>query len=67
MMFREINLDGVLVSPTAVLLTGSWAVVAAMRLMLRRTGLLQRIWHPALFLFSALSQHFRHQRPFRVR
>jgi protein AaeX len=51
--FFEINLFGVYVAPIALLMGMAWLVTAGLRRVAGRLGLLQHVWHPALFI-SAL-------------
>lgn len=48
MRYAEVNLFGVLVSPIAPMLVAAWLLLIAFRQFADRTGLTQRIWHPAL-------------------
>ena len=52
MSFSEINLFGVYVAPISLMLIGAWLVTVALRLVANRYGLLQHVWHPALFVFA---------------
>ena len=52
MSFAEINLFGVYVAPISLMLIGAWLVTVALRLVANRYGLLQHVWHPALFGFA---------------
>ena len=52
MTFVEINLFGVYVAPLSPLLVAAWLVTTALRRIASRLGLLQRAWHPALFVFA---------------
>jgi protein AaeX len=50
--FTEINLFGVYVAPISVMMVGAWLVTIALRRAVSRFGLLQRVWHPGLFVFA---------------
>jgi Protein of unknown function (DUF1656) len=50
MRFTEINLFGVYVAPSSVMLAVAWLVTIALRRIAARFGLLRYVWHPALFV-----------------
>jgi hypothetical protein len=52
MRFTEINLFGVYVAPISVMMIAAWVVTIAVRRFAARCGLLQSVWHPAVFVFS---------------
>ena len=52
MRFTEIDLFGVYVAPLSLLLVAAWLVTIVLRRVASRSGLLGRVWHPALFLFA---------------
>jgi hypothetical protein len=52
MRFAEIDLLGVYVAPISVMMVGAWLVTIALRRLANRSGLLQYVWHPALFVFA---------------
>jgi len=52
MRFHEIDLLGVYVAPISVMLVGAWLGTIAPRRLANRSGLLQYVWHPALFMFA---------------
>lgn len=52
MRFAEINLFGVYVAPISLMMVGAWLVTTALRRLASRSGLLQYVWHPALFMFA---------------
>ncbi|GLR56776.1 DUF1656 domain-containing protein [Rhizobium indigoferae] len=52
MRFVEVDLFGVYVAPMSLMLIGAWVVTVALRRMVVRFGLLQHVWHPALFVFA---------------
>ena len=52
MKFTEINLFGVYIAPIAWFLLVSWVLVMGLRRIAAQFGLLERLWHPALFVFS---------------
>jgi hypothetical protein len=52
MRLYEIHLFGVLVAPIAVLMVLAWGLLVGMRRVVARTGVLQYVWHPALFALA---------------
>jgi len=52
MRFTEIDLLGVYVAPITLLMVGAWLVTMALRRVAVRFGLLDHVWHPALFVFA---------------
>jgi hypothetical protein len=52
MRFAEINLFGVYVAPISVMLVAAWVVTVGLRRAVARFGLLNHVWHPALFVLS---------------
>jgi protein AaeX len=52
MRFAELDLFGVYVAPISLLMVGAWLVTIALRRLASRSGLLQYVWHPALFVFA---------------
>jgi protein AaeX len=52
MSFAEVDLFGVYVAPISLMMVGAWFVTIALRRVAGRFGLLQYVWHPALFVFS---------------
>jgi protein AaeX len=50
--FVEINLLGVYVVPIMPLMIAAWLVTVGLRRAAARVGLLQHVWHPALFVFD---------------
>ena len=54
MRYAEVNLFGVLVSPTAPMLLAAWLLLMAVRQVADRTGLTRHVWHPALANLSVL-------------
>jgi hypothetical protein len=52
MRFAEIDLFGVYVAPISVMMVAAWFVTIALRRAAGRYGLLQHVWHPALFGFA---------------
>jgi hypothetical protein len=52
MRFAEIDLFGVYVAPISVMMVTAWLVTIALRRVAGRYGLLQYVWHPALFTFA---------------
>jgi hypothetical protein len=53
MRFTEIDLFGVYVAPISVMLVMAWVITIALRRVVARFGLLNHVWHPALFVLSA--------------
>ena len=52
MRFAEVDLFGVYVAPISLMMVGAWFVTIALRQVANRFGLLQYVWHPALFVFA---------------
>ena len=52
MRFAEIDLLGVYVAPIAVMMLGAWVVLLGLTRVGAYLGVLSRVWHPSLFLFS---------------
>jgi protein AaeX len=52
MRFTESDLFGVYVAPVSLMMGAAWLIVIALRMLAGRCGLLQFVWHPALFFFS---------------
>ena len=52
MKFTEIDLFGVYVAPISILMIGAWLITIMLRRIASRSGLLRRVWHPALFVFA---------------
>ena len=52
MKFVEINLFGIYVAPMSLLMVAAWLTTFALRRAAGRFGLLQYVWHPALFVFA---------------
>jgi protein AaeX len=52
MRFVEIDLFGVYVAPISLMLVGAWLITIVLRRIASRSGLLQHVWHPALFVFA---------------
>ena len=52
MKFIEVNLLGVYVAPITLMMVGAWFITIALRRVASRSGLLQFVWHPALFVFA---------------
>jgi protein AaeX len=50
--FTDINLFGVYVSPISIMMIETWFVTIVLRRIAGRCGLLQHVWHPALFVFA---------------
>jgi hypothetical protein len=52
MKFSEINLFGVYVAPISILIVAAWIAIIVLRRVANRLGLLNFVWHPALFVFA---------------
>jgi protein AaeX len=52
MRFTDINLFGVYVAPISIMMMGAWLITMVLRRLAGRWGLLQYVWHPALFVFA---------------
>jgi hypothetical protein len=52
MRFTEINLFGVYIAPISVMLLAAWVATIGLRRAIARFGLLNHVWHPALFVLS---------------
>ena len=52
MRFTEVNLLGVYVAPISLLMLVAWVVTVALRRVASRFGVLDYVWHPALFVFA---------------
>ena len=52
MRFAEINLFGVYVAPVSLMMVAAWVFTIGLRRVVARFGLLQYVWHPALFVFA---------------
>jgi hypothetical protein len=49
MRFNEINLFGLYVAPIMLIMAAAWVAYVVIRRIGGRFGLIQRVWHPALF------------------
>ncbi len=52
MTFSEVNLFGVYFAPIALMMVAAWIALLGLRRLANRFGLLQHVWHPALFEFA---------------
>ena len=52
MKFADVDISGVYVAPISAMLVGAWLVLIALRRAANHFGLLQFVWHPALFVFA---------------
>jgi protein AaeX len=52
MKFTEINLFGVYVAPMSLMLVAAWIVTIGLRRAAGHFGLLDHVWHPALFVVA---------------
>jgi protein AaeX len=50
--FTEIDVFGVYVAPMSLMMVAAWVITIALRRAADRVGLLQHVWHPALFVFA---------------
>jgi protein AaeX len=50
--FVETDLLGVYVAPISLMMLIAWLVMIVLRRVAVRLGVLQYVWHPALFVFS---------------
>jgi protein AaeX len=52
MKFTEMDIFGVYVAPISLMMVAAWVILVVLRRIADRFGLLQRVWHPALFVFA---------------
>jgi len=52
MSFTEISVYGVYMAPIALMMVGAWLVTVALHRVAAYSGVLQHVWHPALFGFA---------------
>jgi protein AaeX len=52
MRFTDINVFGVYIAPISLLMVVAWFIAIGVRRLVARFGLLNYVWHPALFSFS---------------
>jgi protein AaeX len=52
MRFTEIDILGVYVAPMSLMMVAAWLALVVLRRVADHFGLLQRVWHPALFVFA---------------
>jgi hypothetical protein len=52
MKFTEINLFGVYVAPMSLMLVAAWIITIGLRRVAGYFGLLDHVWHPALFVVA---------------
>ena len=52
MRFTDIDVFGVYVAPISLLMVVAWLIAIGLRRAVARFGLLNYVWHPALFVFS---------------
>jgi protein AaeX len=50
--FTDTNVFGVYVAPISIMMIGAWLITIVLRRVAGRWGLLQYVWHPALFVFA---------------
>jgi hypothetical protein len=52
MRFEELPVFGVYISPFSAMMVGAWIVTIGLRRVASRLGLIDQVWHPALFVFA---------------
>jgi hypothetical protein len=52
MRFTELDLFGVYIAPISVMVVVAWVLTIVLRRAVARFGLLNHVWHPALFVLS---------------
>jgi protein AaeX len=52
MRFHEISIFGVYIAPISIMMVAAFVILAALRQVANRFGLLRFVWHPALFGFA---------------
>jgi hypothetical protein len=52
MSYGDVNLFGVYVAPASIMMIAAWLILAPLRRLSERLGLLRNVWHPPLFIFS---------------
>jgi len=52
MSFAEVSVYGVYMAPIALMMVGAWLLTVVLRQAAVYSGLMQHIWHPALFVFA---------------
>jgi hypothetical protein len=52
MRFIELDLFGVYIAPISVMVVVAWVLTIVLRRAVARFGLLNHVWHPALFVLS---------------
>ena len=52
MKFVEVNVFGVYVAPISLMMLIAWPILVVLRRLAVRFGVLQYVWHPAVFVFS---------------
>ena len=50
MRFTELDLFGVYIAPISVMVVVAWVLTIVLRRAVARFGLLNHVWHPALFV-----------------
>jgi hypothetical protein len=52
MRFTELDLFSVYIAPISVMVVVAWVLTIVLRRAVARFGLLNHVWHPALFVLS---------------
>jgi hypothetical protein len=52
MSLAEVDVFGVYVAPIAVMMVAAWLILAPLRWVADRGGILRLVWHPALLEFA---------------
>lgn len=52
MSFSEVDVFGVYVAPISLMMAGAWLLLAPLRRITVHFGIMQHVWHPALFWFA---------------
>ena len=52
MKWSEVDIFGVYVAPISVIIVAAWIVTLGLRRLAVHFSLLERVWHPALFIFA---------------
>jgi len=52
MSFAEVNLSEVYVAPISLMIVAAWLGTIVLRLIAARSGVLRKVWHPALLVFA---------------
>lgn len=52
MRFEELPIFGVYISPFTAMMVGAWLITIGLRRIASRFGVIDQVWHPALFVFA---------------